>query len=167
MRKIKGFVTYVYKGAQYFEQPKHTHISKIEYDEADNMSIVYLRRNKIFIELLSIVVLCAMIYFVYNNGEYAQIIHMPKYIYYFDNKLYLNVVADESNSNPVSYEVAGRSGVLNPGESLDYIDYTYNNQISEKIVYTVTVFGFDKTFSNEFPIGTLQVDDGGLEYEGY
>lgn len=167
MKKIKGFVTYVYKGAQYFEQPRKTHISKIEYDEDQNMSTVYLKHNTVFTEILCIVLLCIMVYFVYSYRSYVQVVHMPNSIYYYDDKLYINMFADESNKYPVSYSIAGYNGILNPGESLECIDYTYNNQVSETITYTVDILGINKTFSRELPVGTLNIDDGGIYNEGY
>lgn len=167
MKEVKGFVTYVYKGVQYFEKPHNTYISKIEYNEADNMSTVYLKRNRVITEILCIMILCFMIYFVYNSGDYIQVIHMPSSAYYYWGKLYVNMVADESNKYPVSYNIAGYSGVLNPGESLECIDYTYTNQMCETITYTVKIFGIDKTFSKDIPVGKFSIDDGGVEYERY
>ncbi len=167
MKRLKGFVTYIYKGAQYFEQPRGTHISKIEYSEEENMSTVYLKHNTVFTEIICVTLLCLMIYFVYTSVSYVQTVHMPKNVYYYGDKLYVNILADESNRNQVSYSIAGYNGILNPGESLPCIDYDYSNQTTETITYTVKVLGMDRTFSKEFPIGTLQIDSGGNENEGY
>lgn len=167
MKQIKGFVTYIYKGIQYFEQPSKTHISKIEYDSNENMSMVYLRHNTYFIEVLCIIVLCLTLYFVYNDGEYVQTIHVPSNAYYYDGKLYVNAVADENNSSPVDCSIDGYNIVLNPGESLEYIDYTYQNKSSEIIYYTINVLGVDRTFHKELTINILKVEEEGLYDEVY
>lgn len=159
MKKIKGFVTYYYKGVQYFEQPRRTHISKIEYNKDDNMSTVYLRRNHVFTEVLCIMFLLLLAYFVYTYGNFVQTVHMPKHAYCYDGKLYLNIVADSGNRNPVDYSVAGVNGTLNPGESLEYVDYTYTGS-SETINFDVKVFGFDKSFSRYITISEFKFDGG-------
>lgn len=167
MREFKGFVTYVYRGAQYFEQPSNTHISKIEYDKDENMTIVYLKHNTYFIEALCLIILIVLICLVYTNLDYVYVIHLPQSVYYYNDRLYINAVADVNNSNTVNYSIAGCSGILNPGESLEYVDYTYDNQASETITYTIKILGINRTFFKELPIVAYQVDYGGLEDEGY
>ena len=166
MRKIKGFVTYDYKGVQYFEKPRNTYISKIEYDEAEKMSTVYLKRSTYLVEFLCILSLCFMVYFVYTGIQYSQTVHMPDSAYYYDGKLFVNIVADEDNTDTVSCCIAGYNGILNPGDSIEFIDYEYNEQTSEEVSYTVDVLWFSRTFSRTIPVGTLQFD-GGVEDEGY
>lgn len=167
MKRIKGFVTYIYRGIQYFEQPRNTHISKIEYDENENMSTVYLKHNTILIESLCVIILCFLVYFVYSNGKFSQVVHIPDSTYYYDNKLYVNMVADERNTKSIGYTIAGTSGELCPGESLEYVDYTYENQTIETISYYVDIFGINKDFTKDITVGILEFEDGGLYDEGY
>ena len=146
---VKGSPVYVLRGIQYCEKPDNTIIKKMMYCEQDNLTYIYLKRNKAIIELLCllIIVLCIAITLVYSPGKiYISYNDKPDY---YNGYLNINLVNDKLSSYPVICEVfingnSVKEITLKPSEAL----YTISLNEYPKDVYIVVIY--------EYPIFPLE-----------
>lgn len=121
---IKGRPIYVYRKRNYMDKPDNTVVSKMMYDEVENITRIYCKKPKAIIEFICalIILLCVYLNLMYiNNSEI--IVHYNNIATYYNGKLYLNLYSEECNIRQVHYSVKDDSkviveGVLMPGDVL-------------------------------------------------
>ncbi len=125
MKKIKvmrGHPVYVYKGTNYIDKPDKVVISKMLFDEENNITYVYCSKPRKLVEIAcSIIMILCVCLNVFGIHRSEVIVRYNSVSTYYNDLLYLNLVNDESSVVPIRYdlldgEVVVCSGVIKPGD---------------------------------------------------
>ena len=124
---IKGRPVYLYKKAQYIDKPAGTFIKRIKYDEESNRSYVYCGKRSVIVEVLcSIVIIACVVANLFFTKSYHALIRYNSVAYYYDDKLYINMLNESENRYDITatFYDAGEvvtSFVLSPGQYMTAI----------------------------------------------
>lgn len=143
---IRGRPNYVYHKCNYLEQPEKTVVSKMLYDEENNVTNIYCKRPKKIIEFLSTVVIvtCVVMNVMFIHKMSIDVYYNNMATYY-NNQLYLNLKSSEDNIVNIQYTLNYNgnkvcSGIIEPGETIisipiDNIKDTYTLKLE---YYSIT-----------------------------
>lgn len=138
----KGTILYNYRGRSYLEMVDGTYIDKMLYDEENNVTNIYLKKNyfllETFLSLLIILILILM-----WSGYYVgkQTVYYSSTIYCYNKQLYLNIENSKDAYVPIECELVIGGNVyesksLMPGEQ--WIVCPYNGEKLDKVILRVT-----------------------------
>ena len=155
---IKGRPIYVYRRRNYMDKPDKAIVSKMKYDEVENVTKIYCKKPKVIIEFLCtlIILLCVYLNLMYiNNSEI--VVHYNNIATYYNGKLYLNLYSEEDNIRQVHYSVKDDSkviakGVLMPGDVLISVPI---KEVSDTYEITFEYYGLLKTITKKESINVI------------
>ena len=151
MKENKATV-YRYKDSNYLEKPKGTYKIKKEYNAKDGYTLVHLKKDTYWIELICglILVLCILLR-VYTNND-TNTLYFDKHPFYYSNELFLNIdavalkkpviIQIKTTDNTIIYE-----GVLEPGMQIGSIETT--NITDELLMVVMREDLFDTKIQSE------------------
>ena len=113
---------YILKGVIYLEKPDRCYTVKEEVLNDKNVIKVYVKRRRFIYEWICVLLLCLSLCTTIFIPEFKSTVHIPDRVNYYDGKLFINIVNDETSFLPVEYTILNSTGILEPGDQLYYIN---------------------------------------------
>lgn len=159
---IKGTPIYVYRGTQYLDKPNKLIYRKMQYDEKENITYVYLKKKRYLVEVICSMIIMLCVYMTITDTTNNIIdINYNNLIVYYDSSLYVNWNNPVTNKDDVTFDlydgdVCILSRTLCPGDTVITVPLDSCND-KYKLIISVNKYG--KTVSSTATITVMNKDD--------